>query len=247
MRSTIVCPRVACVPGACYNATMPNDAPASVHTFRIPGLDPEATPIVGLGIGLAGLFLGLRPRLAPWPLALTAAAALLYRDPERATPVDDGALFAPADGLVAGTAELYEHRFLHTDALQFSIDVSPLDVAVQRSPATGTIEYLDHATSGMQAPWRRRTEAGPAGERLFVGVLTDWGPLLLQIAAGPLTRKITPLVMPGDRVHAGDRIAVVRFGCRVDLLAPRDLIEWKPAPGARLRAGVSPIGQVVPL
>ncbi|NWG21234.1 MAG: phosphatidylserine decarboxylase [Chloroflexi bacterium] len=226
---------------------MPNDVPASLYTFRIPGLDPEATPIVGLGIGLAGLFLGLRPRLVPWPLALTAAAAVLYRDPERATPMDDGALFAPADGLVAGTAELYEHRFLHTDALQLSIDVSPLDVAVQRSPATGTIEYLDHRMSDVQAPWRWHIRGGRAGEQLFVGIATDWGPLLLQITAGTLTAKMTPLVTSGDRVHAGDRIAVVRFGCRVDLLAPRDLIEWKPAPGARLRAGVSPIGQVVPL
>ena len=58
-------------------------------------------------------------------------------------------------------------------------------------------------------------------------------------------QRVTPLVRLGDRMRAGQRLSRVRFGSRVVLLAPRDLIEWHPAPGARLRAGVSPIGQVV--
>ena len=52
--------------------------------------------MVGVGLGLTGLLLGLRPRLAAWPLALTAVAALLYRDPDRVTPDTPGAIFAPA-------------------------------------------------------------------------------------------------------------------------------------------------------
>lgn len=226
---------------------MSDHYPSPVHEFRIPGFDPQVTPIVGLGLGLAGLLLRYRPRFAPLPLALTAAAALLYRDPDRATPPDAGALFAPADGVVAGTAELYEHRFLHTDALRLSIDVSPFDVAVQRSPTAGSIEYLERESAQRHGVWRRAAGVAPASERLYVGISTDWGPLLLAIAGGALGQRALPLVALGDRVRAGERIAIVRFGCRVDLLVPRDLTEWKPAPGARLRAGLSPIGQAVPL
>ncbi|PMP73551.1 MAG: phosphatidylserine decarboxylase [Roseiflexus castenholzii] len=209
---------------------------------RIPGFEPAATPIVSLGLGLAGILLRVRPRLAPLPLALTAA--LLCRDPERATPDDADALFAPADGVAHGTNELYEHRFLHTDAVQLSINVSPFDVAVQRSPASGTIDYLEHHPADL-LPLHTAHDVARRTERLFLGISTAWGPLLLVITARIPGQPVTPLVRLGDRVRAGQRLARVRFGSRVDLLAPRDLIEWQPAPGARLRAGVSLIGQVV--
>ncbi len=54
--------------------------------------------MIGLGLGPTGLMLGLRPRLAPVSLALTAAAALLYRDPDRTTPTETASLFASPMG-----------------------------------------------------------------------------------------------------------------------------------------------------
>ncbi|MGQ9547087.1 MAG: phosphatidylserine decarboxylase [Roseiflexus sp.] len=210
---------------------------------RIPGLEPVVTPIMGLGIGLTGILLRVRPPLAPLPLALTALAALICRDPERATPSDDAALFAPADGVSLGTTEIYEHRFLHTDAMRLTIDVSPIDVAVQRSPASGSIDYLEHQDAD-RLLFREPRETHHV-ERLFIGISTVWGPLLLIVTTRFRGQRVNPLVRLGDRVRAGQRLSRVRFGSRVDLLAPRDLIEWHPAPGTRLRAGVSPIGQVV--
>src|SRR6185436_1409880 len=88
---------------------MPEQTISTPRKVRLPGLDAEATPLIGLGLGLTGLILGLRPRLAPVSLALTAAAALLYRDPERTTPDEAESLFAPADGVIASVEELYEH------------------------------------------------------------------------------------------------------------------------------------------
>ena len=84
------------------------------RTSHIPGLDPDATPLLSLGLGLTGLTLGLRPRFAALPLALTALAAALYRDPERATPNEPGTIFAPADGVVLRVDEVYDHRFVHS-------------------------------------------------------------------------------------------------------------------------------------
>lgn len=223
---------------------MSNNDRAPEAILRIPGFEPAATPIVSLGLGIAGVLLRFRPRLAPLPLALTAVAALLCRDPERATPEDADALFAPADGIAHGTNELYEHRFLHTDAVQLTIDVSPFDVAVQRSPTSGTIDYLEHHSTNLLS-LRMPHDATRRAERLFLGISTAWGPLLLVITTRLPGQHITPLVRLGDRVRAGQRLTRVRFGSRVELLAPRDLIEWQPAPGARLRAGVSLIGQVV--
>jgi phosphatidylserine decarboxylase len=225
---------------------MPQQTASTTRTkARLPGLDSRATPVIGVGLGLTGLLLGLRPRLAAWPLALTAAAALLYRDPNRATPDEPEALFAPADGLVLGLEELYEHRFLHTDALRLSIAASPFDVPVHRSPAAGTVAYLEHVAGEYRPLLDPR--AAEQNERQYVGIQTEWGPLLLALIGGPLARRVGCRIGKGARVDAGTRLGTVRFGARVDLLVPRDVVVDLPAVGSRLHAGVTRVGRVVPM
>lgn len=224
---------------------MPEQTISTPRKVWLPGLDPEALPVIGLGLGLSGLLLGLRPRLAVWPLAMAAGAALLYRDPKRPTPDEAESIFAPADGSVISTEELYEHRFLHTDAVRVSIAVSPVDVPVQRSPTAGVVAYLEHIPGEYRPVWDVR--AAEHNERQYIGVKTDWGPLLMTLIAGPLARRIVCQASLGERVEAGTRLCTVRFGARVDLLLPRDAVEGLPAVGERLRAGTTRIGHVVPL
>jgi phosphatidylserine decarboxylase len=224
---------------------MPEQTIPSTRKTRFPGLDAEATPVISLGLGLTGLMLGLRPRLAPVSLALTAAAALLYRDPDRDTPAESRSLFAPADGTVIGVEELYEHRFLHTDAVRIAIAVSPFDVPVHRSPTAGVVAYIEHIPGAYRSAWDVR--AAEHNERQYIGIKTAWGPLLLAIIAGPLARRIASQVNLGNYVRAGARLSKARFGSRVDLLLPRDAAEDLPEIGDRLHAGATRIGHVAPL
>jgi phosphatidylserine decarboxylase len=212
---------------------------------RLPGFDSEATPVIGVGLGLTGLLLGLRPRLAAWPLALTAVAALLYRDPNRITPDEPETLFAPADGTVIGVEDLYEHRFLHTDAKRVAIAAAPFDVPVHRSPAAGTIAYLEHVAGEYRPIWDMR--AVEHNERQYVGIQAEWGPLLLILIGGPLARRVGCRASLGERVEAGARLGTARFGARVDLLVPRDVVLGLPPAGERVRAGATRLGRVVPL
>ncbi|HEX5688788.1 MAG TPA: phosphatidylserine decarboxylase, partial [Roseiflexaceae bacterium] len=180
---------------------MPERTVSSQRKARLPGLDADANPVIGLGLGVTGLMLRIRPRLAPVSLALTAAAALLYRDPERSTPAESASLFAPADGSVNAIEELYEHRFLHTDAVRLSIAVAPFDVPVHRSPAAGVIAYLEHVPGVARPSWDLRT--AEQNERQYIGIHTSWGPLLLSITAGPLARRVDTSVRLGTYVPAG--------------------------------------------
>lgn len=212
---------------------------------HIPGLEAEATPILGIGLGLTGLALGLRPRLAPLPLALTALAALLYRDPERATPPDAAGIFAVSDGAVQHIDEIYEHRFLHTDSVRISSVQSLWDVSVSRSPASGTVRYVEQ----IQGEYRPASdaEAAECNTRTYVGIDTVWGPMLIVSIAGPLARKLVTRVRAGDRVEAGERIGTARFGARTDLIVQRDMVTALPGVGQRLTAGVTCVARVVPL
>jgi phosphatidylserine decarboxylase len=223
-------------------APTPEQPTTKDRVSRIPGFDAEATPLLGIGLGLTGLVLGLRPRLAPLPLALTALAAALYRDPERTTPSDPSRLFAAADGTVLLIDEVYEHRFMHTDCVRIVTAVAPLDVPVCRSPANGTVRYVARA-AGEYRP-ASDPEAAERNERVYVGIDTAWGPLLIIQIAGPLGRRIVCKAQPGDTVEAGARLGTVRFGSRTDLLIQRDAARLLIGPGQHLVAGMTRIGEV---
>lgn len=224
---------------------MPEETVTAPQTPRLPGLDAAATPLIGIGLGLTGIALGFRPRLAAVPLALTAVAAILFRDPKRRTPNDKHAVFAPADGTVAAIEELYEHRFLHTDAVRIVINVAPLDVPVQRSPTSGTVRYLERVAGEQRALWE--TSDPERAERLYIGISAPWGPVLLALYAGQLTPGIECGLEEGVRLAPGTRLAALRFGARVDLLLPADVVESLPAVGDTLRAGTTQVGRLAAL
>jgi phosphatidylserine decarboxylase len=223
-------------------SSAPDQSAAREREPRIPGFDAEATPLLGLGLGLTGLALGFRPRLAAVPLALTALAAALYRDPDRTTPQDPHGLFAAADGVVLRVDEVYEHRFLHTDCVRIATVVSPLDVPVCRSPAAGSVRYVAHV-SGEYRP-AADGEAAERNERVYIGIDTAWGPLMIIMIAGPLGRKIICRAQPGDVVAAGARLGTVRFGSRTDLIIQRDAARLLIGPGQHLSAGISRVGEL---
>ncbi len=211
----------------------------------IAGFDPEVAPFLGVGLGLTGLTLGLRPRLVPIPLALTALAAVFYRDPERTTPARPDLLFAAADGVVLSIEEVYEHRFLHTDALQITTLLSPFDVPVNRSPTAGVVRYVDDVA---QEPGPARKRAGVwRGARRYIGIETGWGPLLVAQMAGPFSPRIVGRVEEGVSVEAGTRLGTVRFGSRLDMVVQRDSLEILVRAGQRMVAGQTPVARVVPL
>lgn len=181
-------------------------------------------------------------RFAAYPLALTALAALIFRDPQRRTPNEHASLFAPADGTLAAIDELYEHRFLHTDAVRLVINVAPFDVPVQRSPDAGTVRYVELVEGEARPVWEMRDME--RNQRLYIGIETDWGPLLMVMYAGPLTPQLTCYVEEGETIAAGGRLATGRFGTRVDLILPADVVGALPGVGKVLRAGVSRMGLV---
>ncbi|WP_298818771.1 phosphatidylserine decarboxylase [Chloroflexus sp.] len=209
----------------------------------LPGFDAEATAVVGIGLGLTGLALGLRPRLAPATLALTALAAALFRNPRRIPPDEPRAVFAVADGHIQGVREVYEHRFVHSDCLRLTTVIGPLDVPICRAPVAGRVAYLEQI-SGDHRPLRD-PQAPERNERLYIGIETIWGPVLLSIIAAPLGRWLRCETSQGATLTPGMRIASVRFGGQVDLYIQRDVIEPQVLPGDRMLAAQSRLGAVV--
>jgi phosphatidylserine decarboxylase len=182
-------------------------------------LDPAGWPFIG-GALLLAVVSGLA---ATWLVALPFVAlaglfVFFFRDPERSPPSDTKVVLAPADGrvMVAGPAA--------ADAAppgswqQISIFLSPMDVHVNRIPASGRVTKVSF-TPGRFLPAYRR-EAASANERSEIWIDHDGQAIVARQIVGILARRVVCRVQTGADVRAGDRFGVMKFGSRMDVFVP---------------------------
>ena len=180
----------------------------------------EGWPYI-LGPALLGLVLWRwRPLVGASSLALAAGIAAFFRDPVRRLDADPDILYAPADGTVIGVDTVDDPWFVGRPSHRVSIFLSLLDVHVNRSPAAGDIVAVRDLGTGF-AP-AMHFERSHGNRRREVGLNTAHGPVLVVQVAGLLARRIVPWVAPNDRVVAGQKIGMITFGSRTDLIVPRD-------------------------
>jgi phosphatidylserine decarboxylase len=136
---------------------------------------------------------------------------LFFRDPERKIPEGDGLILSPADG-----------RILRIDneskAPSLSIFLSIHNVHVNRSPVCGTVKSVVFHPGKFLAANRR--EAGSENQRNEIEIETDKGIVRMNQVSGAIARRTIFDKKPGERVKAGERIGLIRFGSRVDLQLP---------------------------
>lgn len=156
-----------------------------------------------------------------------------FRDPERQIPTGPVAV-SPADGKVVAIGRDPDGR------TRIGIFLNVFDVHVNRTPISGTIRKIDYRKGKFLVA--SRPEAASQNEQnTFV---VDGGDTTIEFSqiAGLIARRIICYKKPGDRVAAGERVGLIQFGSRVDvLLGP----EWTLAvrEGQRVAAGSSVIAR----
>lgn len=180
---------------------------------------------------------------------LLAAAALgftlyFFRDPERRLPsgVDGNrVLVAPADGKIVEIVEEEEPHYLEGPSTRVSIFLSPLDVHVNRIPASGVIEFERYVPGDYLVAWHPKASA--KNERSELGVRhPDGSKVFFKQIAGAVARRIVYHIEEGDTVRAGERFGIVKFGSRMDVHVAPD-IPLRVSVGDRVRAGTTILGR----
>ena len=171
--------------------------------------------------------------LGPWaatPLFLLAAfCAWFFRDPERPIPVGPVAV-SPADGKVVTVVN-------ENGRTRISIFLNIFDVHVNRSPVGGVItEFVYQKGKFLVASLE---EASSDNEQTIITVRAQDGSIVVfKQIAGLIARRIIFTKKPGELVQTGERIGLIKFGSRMDvILGPEWQIEVKP--GMRVSAGSS--------
>jgi phosphatidylserine decarboxylase len=151
-------------------------------------------------------------------LVLAAFFLFFFRDPDRRVAAGDADVIAPADGrvIVAGPAV--------ADAApagawqQVSIFLSPIDVHVNRIPASGRVTRVAY-TRGRFLP-AYRGEAAASNERNEIWIDHAGQTIVARQVVGILARRVVCRIDAGADVHAGDRFGIMKFGSRMDVFVP---------------------------
>src|SRR5437016_5950462 len=118
-------------------------------------------------------------------------------------------------------------------------DLSPLDVHVNRAPIAGLVVARRYEPGRFLAAYR--SDASERNERCVLHLQGEKVRVAVTQIAGVLARRIVCRVGPGDKLEAGERFGLIRFGSRTDLTVPRDT-QIQAHVGARVRGGESVIG-----
>jgi phosphatidylserine decarboxylase len=183
---------------------------------------------VGLGLAaVATVWEGRRRASCLIGAGATALSAAFFRDPERSPRATS--LLAAADGRVTAIDRRDDGRW------RIATYMSLRDVHVNRAPADGVVRSVERHRGGHLPAFDKDSERN---ERLRWTLDTAHGELEIVQIAGVLARRIVAYRVPEDRLRRGERIGLIRFGSRVDVILPPGLTP-SVAVGDRLRAGES--------
>jgi phosphatidylserine decarboxylase len=155
------------------------------------------------------------PLLALVPLLLAAFFLWFFRDPERAIPSNPGAIVSPADGKVTGVSTI---QVQGEPRISISIFLNVFNVHVNRSPAAGIITAVEYR-SGKYLNAMNPASA-ELNEQNICTLKTGDGIIVFKQIAGLLARRIVFSRKVGDSVARGERIGLIKFGSRCDVILP---------------------------
>jgi phosphatidylserine decarboxylase len=200
----------------------------------------------GLPYILIPLLLAIIPfALGYWPIALILIAlaafmAYFFRDPQRLAPAEAGVIVSPADGRVTRVRPVMPDD--SSSPVVISIFLSPLDVHINRSPIAGTISDVTY-TQG-KFLMATKEDSSLVNEQNALTIRGEEMTVVCKQIAGVLARRIICWKRAGDNVALGERIGLIKFSSRTDLILPPN-VQIEVTEGMRVRGGATVVGRVM--
>jgi phosphatidylserine decarboxylase len=172
------------------------------------------------------------------PVLLAAFFLWFFRDPERAIPPGAGLIVSPGDGLVTETAQI---NTPDGPRQRISIFLSVFDVHVNRSPIGGVITSVRYQ-KGLYLN-AMNPESATRNEQNVVTVRGEGFEVTFKQIAGLIARRIVFNFAEGGKVERGQRVGLIKFGSRVDVIVP-STAKLQVKVGERVKGGASVLASV---
>jgi len=165
-----------------------------------------------------------------------AFTIFFFRDPEREIGKN---IVSPADGKVIKIEKIKDSDV--GDSIKVSIFMSILDVHVNRMPMDGKILKIERVEGKFFPAYSEESEKN---EKNIILAETKIGKIKIIQIAGIFARRIVCYVKEGKNIAKGERIGMIKFGSRVDLILPKDKVRLRIRVNDKLRAGVDEIAEL---
>lgn len=178
------------------------------------------------------------------PVLLALFLLWFFRDPERAIPQGEGLVVSPADGKVT---EAIRVKTPDGESLRLSIFLNVFNVHVNRCPISGTLREVVYRKGRYMNAMNPASAEQNEQNRAIIEADAGYSVAFTQIA-GLLARRIVFYPDPGTRLERGQRVGLIKFGSRVDVLLPGNA-ELRVKKGDHVKGGSSILATIpeVPL
>jgi len=167
------------------------------------------------------------------PVLLAAFFLWFFRDPQRAVPAGAGLIVSPGDGLVTETAAITTPD---GPRQRISIFLSVFDVHVNRAPISGVLSRVSYRRG--QYLNAMNPASADCNEQNVITVTGEGIEVTFKQIAGLLARRIVFNLREGDTVERGQRVGLIKFGSRVNVLIPGEAT-LRVKVGQRVKGGSS--------
>ena len=215
--------------------------------FRIPFINvrPEGYLFIVIFAVIAIVFFAVAQWLGFIGIILVGWCIYFFRDPDRVTPIEDGLIISPADGviqMVGDAAPPPELDMGEVPMRRVSIFMNVFDCHVNRIPING--EIIKNSYRPGKFLNASLDKASEDNERRSLVIRTEKGVKVVFVQiAGLVARRIVCWVDEGQFLRAGERYGMIRFGSRIDVYLPKGT-RLTAIPGQRAVAGETPIAQL---
>lgn len=175
-----------------------------------------ALPLIAAAIVVGWL---TNPAWAVIPCLLAFFFLWFFRDPERAIPQEAGVVVSPGDGKVTDISPVDMQGQPQT---RISIFLNVFNVHVNRSPIAGVVSEVRYQRGKYLNAMNQAS--AELNEQNIVTVEGDndgqknGQKVVFKQIAGLLARRIVFNPKVGDRLERGQRVGLIKFGSRVDVL-----------------------------
>jgi phosphatidylserine decarboxylase len=193
--------------------------------------------IYGLGLLTVAVLVAWATGNWAWgiaPVLLAAFFLWFFRDPERLVPAGQGLIVSPGDGLVTETVTISTPN---GQRQRISIFLSVFDVHVNRSPIGGVLSSVRYQ-KGQYLNAMNPASADHNEQNVVTVRGADGIEVTFKQIAGLLARRIVFVPKEGDAVERGQRVGLIKFGSRVDVLLPAEAVLLVKV-GERVKGGES--------
>ena len=139
----------------------------------------------------------------------------------RKTTIEEDAVLAPADGVIAANEEVMEDEYFHDKRRQISIFMSIYDVHINFFPFDGEVTYYKYHPGKFLVAFNPKSSTDNEHNTIVLKD-TKGREILVRQIAGFVARRIVCDLQAGDESVAGEELGMIRFGSRVDVFLPLD-------------------------